>query len=107
MRLVAAALAADANFSVDDVYDLRLAVNEVFTSAVDAHAVDGQARRGSVTVRFRPTESAIVIEVVAPAGGRIELDELAASVIRSAVDDVIVAPAAVQLSKRRPTSLAG
>jgi anti-sigma regulatory factor (Ser/Thr protein kinase) len=105
--LVAASLAADANLSVDDIYDVRLAVNEVFTSAVDAHAHDTQARRGSITVRFRPTDSAIVIEVVAPAGARIELDELAMSVIRSAVDDVIVDPAAVQLSKRRPTSLAG
>jgi anti-sigma regulatory factor (Ser/Thr protein kinase) len=107
VRLIAASVAADAHLSVDDVYDVRLAVNEIFTSAVDSHAVGDHARGdGSITVRYHPSDSGIVVEVVAPVGAPIELDDLAASVIRSAVDDVIVDSAVVQLSKRRSTSLA-
>jgi hypothetical protein len=100
VRLVAASMAADAHLSVDDVEDLRLAVNEVFASAVVAH----DQAPGVITVRYRAAASELVVELTTESGIDIVLDELAASIIRFAVDDFNVDPGRVVLSKRRPTS---
>lgn len=103
VRLVAASLAADANFSVDDVDDLRLAVNEVFASAVVAleHA-SGSMAPGTITVCYRSLPVGIDVEVTALLPGTvIVLDELAESIIRSAVDEFTVNSSTVLLRKRQ------
>jgi serine/threonine-protein kinase RsbW len=103
VRLVAASLAADANFSVDDVDDLRLAVNEVFASAVVAleHA-SGSTAPGAITVCYRSLPVGIDVEVTALRPGTvIVLDELAESIIRSAVDEFTVNSSTVLLRKRQ------
>jgi hypothetical protein len=105
VRLVASSLAADGNFSVDDVDDLRLAVNEVFASAVVAleHA-SGSTPSGTIKVCYRSLPVGIDVEVTALPGTPIVLDELAESIIRSAVDDFTVDSRTVSLYKRQPWS---
>lgn len=98
VRLVAASLAADAGFTVDDVEDVRLAINEVFTCAV----VENGSRRGTVVVRFDISPADFVVEIsVADGVAAIKLDDLAGSIIRSAVDDVRIEDRRVALIKRR------
>ncbi len=103
VRLVAAALAADAGFTVEDVEDVRLAINEVFTCAV---AGNGD-REGTVVVRCDVRTSELVVELsVADGVAPIELDDLAGSILRSAVDEVRIEDRLVALTKyRRPSQL--
>lgn len=85
VRLVAASLAADAGFTVDHLEDLRLAVNEVFTCAVAATG----SKRETVVVQFETLPDELVVRVGVHDGTEpIALDDLAQSIIRSAVDDV-------------------
>jgi serine/threonine-protein kinase RsbW len=102
VRLITASLAADADFSLDDLEDLRLAVNEVFTCAVGS-GVEG----ATVVVGFAAGESALYVRIsVDGSTSRIELDGLAESIIRSAVDDVRIDDGRVTLTKhRRPPPL--
>jgi serine/threonine-protein kinase RsbW len=102
VRLITASLAADADFSLDDLEDLRLAVNEVFTCAVG----DG-SNGATVVVRFAVGASALGVRISVDGGtSRIELDELAESIIRSAVDEVHHDDEHVTLTKhRRPSPL--
>lgn len=98
VRLITASLAADNDFSLDDLEDLRLAVNEVFTCAVGGGGVDG----ATVVVRFHIGMPALAVRISADAStSPIELDELAESIIRSAVDDVDIGDGHVTLTKRR------
>jgi hypothetical protein len=100
VRLITASLAADAGFGLDDLEDLRLAVNEVFTCAVGG-GVDGAA----VVVRFDVGASALGVHIsVDGSTSRIELDELAESIIRCAVDEVRIDDGYVTLTKRRRPS---
>jgi hypothetical protein len=105
VRLVASSLAADGNFSVDDVDDLRLAVNEVFASAVVAlEQASRPTSSGVIKVCYRSLPVGIDVEVTALPGTPIVLDELAESIIRSAVDDFTVDSRTVSLYKRQPSS---
>lgn len=102
VRLIAASLAADAEFTLDDLDDIRLAVDEVFTCAVV-----GAGNLGTVSVRFDAGVSGIVVRVSVD-GAPIQLDDLAVSIIRSAVDDVSIDERQVTLVKhRRPSTLDG
>lgn len=93
-------MAADAGFSVDDVDDLRIAVNEMFAGAVLGH---GQVS-GVVTVRYRSSDAGIEAAFHVEPSIEIVLDELAESIIRVAVDDVSVTADTIVLSKRRMIS---
>jgi anti-sigma regulatory factor (Ser/Thr protein kinase) len=102
VRLITASLAADADFGLDDLDDLRLAVNEVFTCAV-GDGVDGV----TVVVCFYVGKSTFDVRISVDGNTtRIELDDLASSIIRSAVDVVRIEDGHVTLTKhRRPSSL--
>jgi anti-sigma regulatory factor (Ser/Thr protein kinase) len=96
VRLVAASMAADAGFTVDHVDDVRLAVNEVFTCAA-AGSPDG-----TVVVQFEIGATDLVVRVsVLDRRLPIALDDLAQSIIRSAVDDVRVDGPTLTLIKHR------
>ena len=100
VRLIVASLAADAGFTLDDLDDIRLAVNEVFTCAV----VTAGTRSATVTVRFDATTSDLVAHIGVD-DAPIELDDLAGSIIRSAVDHVCIDERQVTLVKyRRPSA---
>lgn len=98
VRLVAAALAADAGFTVDHVEDIRLAVNEVFTCAVAATG----SKSETVVVQFETLANELVVQVGVHDGVEpIALDDLAQSIIRSAVDDVRTDGSTLTLIKHR------
>lgn len=94
LRLLAASLGADIGLTVDEIDDLRLALNEVFTSAVDAHA----DRRMSVTFRPGDGELEVIAFLVGPEP--IELDELAMTILRSVVDQCDASAGTVTFLKR-------
>jgi len=94
VRMVAASLAADAGFSVDEIDDLRLAISEVFSVLVEA-SPDGRAR---VTFGVAGDE---VTATIARVGGAepIEIDDLGATILRAVVDEFTVEGSTVRLVK--------
>lgn len=79
VRLLVTSLGADVGFDLDEIDDLKLAVDEVFSSAVDAGA-------GRVTITFVPGEAELTVSV--GAAEAFELDQLARSILASVVDEV-------------------
>ena len=79
LRVIAASLGADLGFTLDEIDDLRLALNEVFTSIADG---DGER----VSVAFHPAADRVTVEVTAEPPRAIELDELAMTILASVVD---------------------
>jgi len=104
VRVVVASIGADAGFSVDDIDDLRLAVSEVFSSFDtradhDAAVVDLAAR-----ATIGSDRTAVEIQLAASTDGvptgAIDLDELATTIIRAAVDEFGIDAGVVTLVKR-------
>ena len=101
VRILVASIGADAGFSVDDIDDLRLAVSEVFSSfdTRDAAVVDLAARamigsdRTEVEIQLATSSDGVPT-------GTIDLDELAMTIIRAAVDEFRVDAGVVTLVKR-------
>ncbi len=105
LRLIAASLAADARFSVDEIDDLRLALSEVWALMAD------RAPTGRVAVRFTsstaPMESGLTITLglvaadtdISPADP-LTFDDLGRSILTSVVDSYAISGHAVSISKR-------
>ncbi len=104
VRVVVASIGADAGFSVDDIDDLRLAVSEVFSSFdisadLDAAVVDLAARstiesdRTGVEIQLATSSDGVPT-------GAVDLDELATTIIRAAVDEFRIDAGVVTLVKR-------
>lgn len=103
VRVLVASLAADAEFSVDEIDDLRLAVSEVFASL--QVGVDGDTDSDAYA-RFEIDTSGPGLTVVVSAVGvaveseaMFELDDLALSIVAAAVDEFILAPGSATLVK--------
>jgi anti-sigma regulatory factor (Ser/Thr protein kinase) len=102
---MAAALGADAGFSVDELDDIRLALSEVFSALADAASQDTDAR---VHVSFAVSPGSVRIDVSAEGSAtNIDLDELALGILRSVSDDFDVTPTAVVLVKHATEAAAG
>lgn len=82
LRVVTASLATDLGFTVDEIDDLRLAVNEVFGTLLGDDA-DGRTARARFTLGAQSLE----IALAAGDGRAVELDELATTILRSVVDE--------------------
>jgi serine/threonine-protein kinase RsbW len=99
LRVVVASIGADVGFTVDDIDDLRLAVSEVFSSFVPGAAqtavVDMSAQANQTAVEIRMAMSADGAQT-----GSIDLDELAITIIRAAVDEFRIDAGVVTLVKR-------
>jgi len=94
VRLIAASLGADAGFTVDEIDDLRLALDEVFSLLADRHA--GERVRTTFRVDGRQVSAALMLE---SSGIDVEPDELAANILRSVVDRFEFNERAVTLTK--------
>ena len=84
-RLVASGLAAQVNFTLDDIEDLRIAVDELCSALVEAAA----DRTSTVTVTFRIEGHQIQMEADVPttAGdGSYVIDNISSHILRAAVD---------------------
>jgi hypothetical protein len=109
VRVVVASIGADAGFTVDDIDDLRLAVSEVFSAFTigadeDSAVVDLAARTTIGSGESGADRTAVEIRLAASSGsvpsGSIDLDELAMTIIRAAVDDFRIDAGVVTLVKR-------
>lgn len=100
LRVLAASLGGDAGFTVDEIDDVRLAMNEVFTSAAD------QPEATRISVMLRPGERQLDVTMRLLGVGSIELDELATTILRSVVDDLDLSAGAVNFTKRAVEALA-
>jgi len=94
LRLVCAQLGAEAGFFLEEVDDLRLVATEVFSSAIEAQ----NAERISVTFEQSPGEVQATFFIIGPA--EIELDDLAARILRSGVDEFEATAGTVRFVKR-------
>lgn len=87
VRLTAAGVAAGAGFDVDDVEDLRVAVNELFALLVD----DAESSDDEVEVEYRVDGSAILVrgrrELASSQPAPPEPDDLALDILGVIVDE--------------------
>ena len=103
VRVVAASLAADVGFSVDDIDELRLGVDEVVSIMADAEG--SEASR--IHLRFVLSEHTITVTVtrsgVAETITRDHVDQLAVRILDAVVDRFEVSDGAFVVSKRATT----
>jgi serine/threonine-protein kinase RsbW len=94
VRMIAASLGAEAGFTVDEIDDLRLGLDEVFSLLAERHA--GERVRTSFRLDGRQISAVMTLET---SSIDVEPDELAANILRSVVDRVEFAEGAVTLTK--------
>jgi hypothetical protein len=95
VRIIAASLGADAGFTVDEIDDLRLALDEVFSMLAERHV--GQR----VRTTFRLDDHQLIAGFQLESGAvDVRPDELAANILRSVVDRYEFTSEAVTLTKR-------
>src|SRR3954465_158666 len=99
LRMIAASLGAEAGFTVDEIDDVRLALDEVFSMLAERHA--GERVRTTFRVADHELVAALVLE-----SGIVDVtpDELAANILRSVVDRYDFAGDGVTLVKRAAES---
>lgn len=99
VRMIAASLGAEAGFTVDEIDDLRLALDEVFSLLAERHVGD------RVRTRFRLEGHQLVAALTLESGiVDVEPDELAANILRSVVDGFEFSTNGVTLTKRASES---
>jgi serine/threonine-protein kinase RsbW len=95
VRMIAASLGAEAGFTVDEIDDLRLALDEVFSLLAERHVGD------RVRTRFRLDGHQLVAALTLESGQvDVEPDDLAANILRSVVDGFEFTADGVTLTKR-------
>lgn len=99
IRMIAASLGADAGFTVDDIDDVRLGLDEVFSMLAERHV--GERVRTS----FRVDGNELIARLTLESGPvDVEPDELATNILRSVVDQYEFTPGGVTLIKRSSQS---
>ena len=95
VRMIAASFGAEAGFTVDEIDDVRLALDEVFSMLAERYVgervrttfrLDGQQLIAGLSLESGPVD--------------VEPDELASNILRSVVDHYEFSTAGVTLSKR-------
>lgn len=96
LRVVAAAVGADAGFSIDEIDDVRLGLNEAFALLAE------QAAGGRVRTTFRvDADRRLEVTMTPEAGGvKVEPDELALAILRSVLDHYELGADTIVLHKR-------
>lgn len=96
-RMVAASLAADAGFSVDEIDDLRLGINEVVSVLADERSDDPSAR---LQISFNVAPGHVEARVARSDGaGTAELDDLAKRILDAVTDHYEYSRGAFTISK--------
>ncbi len=95
VRMIAASLGAEAGFTIDEIDDMRLALDEVFSLLAEHHVGD------RVRTAFRLDGRQLIARLTLESGpADVEPDELAANILRSVVDHYEFTSDGVTLSKR-------
>lgn len=99
VRLVAASLGADVGLTLDEIDDVRLALDEIFSSAAE-HADDTSAAAADrISVTFRPGDRRLDVIVFVVGDRTITLDPLATRILASVADDFQSTAGAFMFSK--------
>ncbi len=99
VRVVAGALAADAGFSVDDLDDLRLGVDELVSTLI-AGLDDGDVARARITLDYHIDDSSVVIRGgVEGAEARAVPDPLTSRILAAVADDYELGPSSFVITK--------
>ena len=94
LRVVVASLGADVGFTLDEIDDVRLAVNEVFASGVDD---DGVSR---FAASFQPGDGTLAITMRVLGSTPLQLDQLATTILESVVHELDIDEQSVKIVKR-------
>lgn len=95
VRLVAAAIGAEAGLSVDDLDDVRLGVNELVGTLIDNAAAGERVR-----LTFSASPNGVTVEGTLSGPGKGEPpDELSARIVAAVADDHEVGPTSFRFSK--------
>jgi hypothetical protein len=95
VRMIAASLGAEAGFTVDEIDDVRLALDEVFSLLAERHVGD------RVRTTFRLDGHQLIASLTLESGPvDVEPDVLAANILRSVVDRYEFTSEGVTLTKR-------
>jgi serine/threonine-protein kinase RsbW len=94
LRVLVAALGADAGFSIDEIDDIKLAVTEVFSMTPDD--VDGRR----ATISFWIGEAAMEVRMSVLNGTTTQPDELARAILDAVTDHYEIGDQTVVLRKR-------
>jgi anti-sigma regulatory factor (Ser/Thr protein kinase) len=104
VRVVAASLGADAGFTVDEIEDLRLGVNEAVSVLADVDDADGARLR----LRFAVSGQTMTVTATRTGVDRVvkidDVDELAVRILRAVVDDFRVDDGGFVVVKRAVAS---
>ncbi len=96
LRTVAASLGADAGFSIDEIDDLRLAISEIVSSLIDSTTSSDDR----IVASFELRTAGVAVAITTQRGAiDIQLDDLAASILGSVVDEYVVTGPRVNLVK--------
>ncbi|HEY0519538.1 MAG TPA: hypothetical protein VGC84_08595 [Ilumatobacteraceae bacterium] len=95
VRMIAASLGAEAGFTVDEIDDVRLALDEVFSMLAERH--EGERVRTTFRLDGRQLIAGLKLES-GPVD--VEPDELAANILKSVVDRFEFGTDGVTLTKR-------
>lgn len=103
VRAVAAAVSADLGFSVDEIDDLRLAVNEAVALLADVDDAD----TGRLRIRFESTDGAVTVRCErSGVHGQLRVDDvdvLARRILDAVVDEYSVDAGTFTVVKRLGT----
>jgi hypothetical protein len=95
VRIIAASLGAEAGFTVDEIDDVRLALDEVFSMLAERHVGE------RVRTTFRLDDHQLIAGFKLESGPvDVTPDELAANILRSVVDRYEFTSDGVTLTKR-------
>jgi serine/threonine-protein kinase RsbW len=96
LRTVAASLGADSGFSIDEIDDLRLAISEIVSSLIDSTT----STDDRIVASFEVGSAGVAVAITTERGEiAVELDDLAASILESVVDEYVVTGPRVNLLK--------
>jgi len=98
LRVVVASLGADVGFTLDEIDDVRLAVNEVFASTADDTVHEETGARFAAT--FVPTDGRLAITMRMVGSAPMVLDQLATTILESVVHELLVDEHSVTIVKR-------
>lgn len=96
LRVVAATVGADAGFSIDEIDDVRLGLNEAFALLAE-QGTDGRVR---TTFRVDADRQLEIHMTPEPSGVAVEPDELALAILRSVLDHYELGADTIVLHKR-------
>jgi hypothetical protein len=95
LRMIAASLGAEAGFTADEIDDVRLALDEVFSLFAEHHGGD------RVRTTFRVDDHQLIASLTLESGPvDVEPDVLATNILRSVVDRFEFTSEGVTLTKR-------